>query len=98
MLVQRNPGSLYCLGFVAGSDGQYDPHAWVNINGKHLECSLQRGVGLKYVLTILMTMQQILYTAREEGIDTEKGYIPPLLLEDGTLNFLPLDADAVSIN
>lgn len=94
MFVRKNPGSFYCMGFVAGSSGEYEPHAWVKSNDIYLECSPQNGVGHQYILVKELTYDGILQIVRNAGTDDRKGFIPPLLDASGGFVFLTSDDDA----
>lgn len=94
MFVRNHPGSFYCLGFVAGFQNEYEPHAWVKQNGNYLECSPQDGTGHKYILSKEMTYKDILQAVKDAGIDASKGFIPPLLDDSGNFMFMNPDLDA----
>lgn len=93
-VVRNNPGSLYCMGFVAGSREEYEPHAWVKLDGIYLECSPQDGIGHKYILVKELTYADILQAVRNAGFNDRQGFIPPLLDNSGNLTFLRPDDDA----
>ncbi|MGX9984693.1 hypothetical protein [Methylobacterium fujisawaense] len=94
MFVKNHPGSFYCIGFVAGSRKEYEPHAWARINGSYVECSPQEGVGHKYILAKELTFQQIIEAVRAVGIDDRVSFIPPLLDGSGKFFFSIPDDDA----
>ena len=98
MFVKSHSGSLYCIGFVAGSRGEYEPHAWVNMDGVYLECSPQDGSGHKYILVKELTFPDIIDAVRKAGIDDRISFIPPLLDASGEFVFSVPDEDASQTN